>query len=229
MPTIELDDTPNDIRWVQAIKLFPNDKANRDALFAMERIRCELLELGDDLDLVIPVSTNVLRILLEAPSCTDMMNLVTAAAKRACIAADILCAIYLMERFSLPEPSMNKAVALVQAYAPTTAYGDDTKLPTSETQIRECWEEFKSVVHLWAAARINKAYPYTKDDRSMYADDFKSYLQIAQGCYHFGVSFIPKRAKPRTPILNAKTSPGDRRLVHAFVDHLRARGSSHTV
>jgi hypothetical protein len=206
MPAIELDGTPQDLVWLQAVKLFPRDKAHRDQLFTLERVRFEALELGGDLDLKIPVSGNVLQTLLESPSYTEMMNQAQEAAKRACIAADILCAIYVMDRFSLPEPSLNKAMALVQAYAPTATYGDRSKLPASLTQIRKCWEEFKPVAHLWAATRINKVYPYTEDHNSMYTDGFKSYLQVAQGFYHFGVSFIPKRARPREPILNAETS-----------------------
>jgi hypothetical protein len=159
MPAIELDGSAQDLVWLQAVKLFPRDKAHRDQLFTLERVRFEVLELGGDLDLKFPVSGNVLQTLLESPSYTEMMNQAQEAAKRACIAADILCAIYVMDRFSLPEPSLNKAMALVQAYAPTATYGDRSKLPASLTQIRKCWEEFKPVAHLWAATRINKSLP----------------------------------------------------------------------
>ena len=206
MPTIELDGTPHDRLWVLAVKLFPNDPVVRDQLFAMDRVRCEVLDFPGDQ--VIPVSANTLQILLEAPPYKDMSTRAVAAAKRAVIAADVLCMIYLMDKFSLPEPSMNKAVAVVRAYAKleTTAYGDGSRMDTSETRIRECWHEFRSVAHLWAATRINRVYPYTERQENLYADGFESYLQVAQGFYHFGVSFISKRAKPPKPILNAETS-----------------------
>ena len=135
-----------------------------------------------------------------------MMSMAQEAAKRACIAADILCTIYLMDRFSLPEPSVNKAVAVVQANAPTATYGDGSRMDTSETQIRKYWQEFKPVAHLWAASRINKAYPFTKDHKSMYTDDFESYLQVAQEFTVSASSFIPKRTRPPKPILDAETT-----------------------
>ena len=132
MPAIELRGTPDDFLWVHAIKLFPNDKAHRDQLFTMERVRYEVRDIVGGQ--VIPVSANVLQILLESPSFKNMMSMAQEAAKRACIAADILCTIYLMDRFSLPEPSVNKAVAVVQANAPTATYGDGSRMDTSETQ-----------------------------------------------------------------------------------------------
>jgi hypothetical protein len=204
MPAIELRGTPDDRLRVQAVMLFPNDSALRDQLLAIYRVRDEVRDLAGDQ--VISVSENVLKRLIEAPSYADMRIRATIAAKRAVIAADVLCVIYLMDKFTLPEPSMNKAVAVVQAYAPTATYGDGSRMDTSETQIRQYWQEFKPVAHLWAAMRINKAYPFTKDHKSMYTSDFESYLQVAQGFYRFGVSFIPKRAKSRVPIVDTGKS-----------------------
>ena len=212
MPTIELDGTPHDRLRVQAVTLFPNDSALRDQLFAMYRVSGEVRDLAGDQ--VLPVSAHTLNRLIDAPGYADMRIRVTEAARRAVIAADVLCVIYLMDKFSLREPkafrepSLNKAFAVIRAYAKeeTTAYGDGSRMDTSVTRIRECWKEFKSVAHLCAARRINKAYPYTEDHKSMYTDGFKSYLQVAQSFYHFGVSFIPKRLKPCEPILNAETS-----------------------
>lgn len=206
MPTIELErGTPYDRLWVRAIKVSPNDPVFRDQFFTMDQVLYEMTNLAGDHQLI-SMSANTLQILLEAPGYTDMTIRAAAAAKRAVIAADILCAIYLMDKFSLPEPSMNKAVAMVRDYARTTTYGDGSRMDTSITRIRECWQEFKSVAHLWAAARINQVYPYTERQEDLYADSFESYLQVAQSFYHFGVSFIPKRARPIEPILDAKTS-----------------------
>lgn len=125
--------------------------------------------------------------------------MIVANSKRAFIAGDILMTLYLMDRFKLPEPSMNKALFVAMEFAKKATYGDGTRLNTSERMVRQCWTEYESVAHLWAAFRINQAYPYTDDP---FIDP--KFLEVAVGLYRFGTGFVPARAKKKIPVLDAQ-------------------------
>ena len=61
------------------------------------------------------------------------------------------------------------------------------------------------VAHFWAALEINRAYPFVADQADCFSEKgFTQFLQAAAGICDFGIKFIPKRAKPRKPILDAE-------------------------
>lgn len=199
MPSIIFDDTPHDVGWVRATMLFPNDDMARRQCFGVELARFNILECKETDRLEINASD--LRLLIEAPSYDAFKGFTAANTKCAIVAGDILMTLYLMDRFGVPEPSLNKAIFVAMEYAKTAKYGDGTRMNVSERMVLECWNEYKPVAHLWAAFRINGAYPYAP------ADDIFSqtkFLEVAAGLYRFGVEFVPFRARPKTPILDAK-------------------------
>src|SRR5262249_10338561 len=147
-----------DLGWVMSIMLFPNDQGLREQYFAVQRVRMEVLDAKDG-DLL-QVDAQTLRFLLDAPRYEQLSNLTRLSTKRAIVAGDLLAALYLMDRFSVREPSINKAIHIAQRYAQGAKYSDGTELDSSERKIREHWQEFRPVAHLWAAQRLNEAYPF---------------------------------------------------------------------
>lgn len=200
MPKITLDGTPNDIGLMRATMLFPNDDVLRRQCFGVELTRFKVMECKDTDRLEINASD--LRLLIEAPAYDVLKNITAANTKRATVAGDILTALYLMDKFSVPEPSLNKAIFVSMEFAKSKdgVYGDGTRMNVSERMVLECWNEYKPVAHLWAAFRINGAYPYADDD--VFSDP--QFLEVAVGLFRFGAGFIPARAKNKTPVLDAQ-------------------------
>ena len=197
MPEIILDGSPNDIGGVYATMLFPNDDVLRLQYFGIELTRFKVLECKDTDRLEINACD--LRLLIDAPAYDALKDIRIANTKRAIVAGDILMALYLMDKFGVVEPSLNKAFSVAMEYAKTAKYGDGTRMNVSERMVSQCWNEYKPVAHLWAAFRINAAYPYAPDEEVLMS---KKFPEVAVEIYRFGVGFIPFRAK--TPILDAE-------------------------
>ncbi len=196
---VTLDGSPNDIGWIRATMLFPNNDVARRQCFAVEFAIAKVLgcEDADRLE----IAARDLRLLIDAPAYADLKRIAVANTKRAIVAGDILMGLYVMHRFKVPEPSMNKAKFVAMEYAKTAKYGDGTRMNVSERMILDCWNEYKSVAHFWAAFRINRAYPYAPDEDVFISKEFP---EVAVEMYRFGVGFVPFRAK--APILDAEES-----------------------
>ena len=200
MPEITLDGTPRDprdVRWVLATMLFPNDETLRRQYFGIDSARYKVLECNDTDRLEINASD--LRLLIEAPAYDVLKDITAANTKCATVAGDILMVLYIMDKFNVPEPSLNKAIFVAMEYAKNAKYGDGTRMNVSERMVLKCWNEYKPVAHLWAAFRINVAYPYTKD--GVFSDP--KFLEVAVGLFRFGAAFIPARAKIKNPVIDA--------------------------
>lgn len=202
MPGIVLSNASQDICWVRALMLFPNKDIERERCFCVEMARFNLLECKDTDRLEIDARS--LRLLIEAPAYDALKDITAVNTKRATVAGDILAMLYLMDRFGVPEPSLNKAIFAAMEFAKTAKYGDGTRMNVSERMVLECWNEYKPVAHLWGAFRINKAYPFAPDINIFSQEHFAPFLQVAVGLYNFGTQFIPFRAKHKTPVLEAE-------------------------
>lgn len=109
-----------------------------------------------------------------------------------------------MDRFELEEPSLNKAIFIAKEYAKKAKYGDGSKMP-AESKIKDYWKEYMPVAYFWAALEINRVYSFVPDQSDCFSDKgFSQFLQVAAGIYDFGIKFIPKRAKPKKPIIDAE-------------------------
>ncbi len=203
MPTIELDGSPDDIVWVQSVMIFPADQAARDRHFAVWRAYGELQD-ANETDLL-PLDAARLRLLVDAPSLSELKAQTGEATRRAIVAGNILCTLFLMHTFKLKEPSMNKAIFVAQEYAQREGvmYGDGSKLHKSEAMIRKYWNEFRPVAHLWAAMNINQIYSFADGDRNVFAREvFPKFLEVAATILEFGMTFVPVRARDPVPILD---------------------------
>ncbi len=215
MPKITLTDSPNDLGWVWSVMLFPNDEALRNQNYAVEFTKLEL-EKWDELDEkrvspktkdsanLIETNIEVLRLLIEAPADSAFKTLRTERIKQGIVAGNILGSLYVMDRFGLAEPSMNKAVDYAKKYAGKAKYGDGSSMEVSEAKIREYWVEFKPVAHLWAAFQLNSVYSFSAESNVFSETDFLTFLQVAAGIYDFGSKFIPKRAKVKKAFLDVE-------------------------
>jgi hypothetical protein len=185
---------------------FPNDEPMRRAFYAIHCVKAELEESKDAG--YVELCSEFVNDLIDAPSHAELRERVVATTKRGLVAGDFLSHIYAMASFPdvVKEPSVGKAIALSRAFAKRSRYGDGSKLPSSETAIRAYVDESRSVAHLWAAFRLHQTFP-TREHREILssAEGIRTFLGIARTLQDFGCSFIPKRAKPRVPLLDASS------------------------
>ena len=195
---ITLIGLPHDSLWIKAVMHFPNDKHLRESWYAVEFAKGEISEMRDRDRIMLDKET--LNRLVFAPSHDELKRHTIQAVKKGIVAGDILASIYLMERFDIPEPSIKKAVHVAQQFAKKTQYGDSTPMKRSRRMVRDAFNEYRSVAHLWAAFRLNQAYRYADDDK-LFFEKLPFFLEVAAGLYAFGTTFKPYRARPRKPIL----------------------------
>ena len=194
----------SDLGWVHAVMAYPDDKQLRDQFFAVYIVNMKLREAKTQQ--ILPVSTETLRLILEAPGSTEFNRMDREKTKKAIVAGNLLASMYLMDKFSIPEPSMNKAIFVAEKFAISATYGNKSKIDKSEPMVREAWSQFHSVAHLWAAVELNKAYPYAPKNEIFSPEYFHVFLEVAASLYEFGKSFVPLRAKIKKPILDPNTS-----------------------
>lgn len=195
---VELKGTADDGLWVQAIMYFPENEYLRRSWYASQYVMEYLSELDTN---KAELNKSTLEILINAPSMTDLKNKTSDAVKKGVVIGDILSSIYLMEIFNMPEPSLNKARHIAKGFAKKNSYGDSSPMYTSEGKIKNILKEYKSVAHLWAAFRLNQAYPFTAH-KNIFFEGLPDFLSVSKGLLDFGLDFVPYRARPKEPILN---------------------------
>lgn len=196
---IRLHHRPEDAAWVQAVMYFPRDKYLRESWFAVETTNSQLHQIADDERFEVDART--LRHLIDAPSFDALKAETAKAIKGGSIAGDVLASIYLMHRFQIPEPSIKKAMHIAARFAKKAKYGDGSTIPRSRRKIQEHWRNYKSVAHLWAAFRLNKAYPYA-EPAECFVDKLTDFLGVSSALLNFGKTFVPYRSKPQLPVLD---------------------------
>jgi hypothetical protein len=202
MRQIRLDGSPSDIGWVLATMLFPNEEVLREQFLAVHLARYEESR-AEETHTPIQLTRRHLGLLMDAPSYADLGKIVADRTKQATIAGDMMAALYVMDYFRLPEPSMNKAEFVAAEFSKKATYGDGSKIAGSHPSILKAWNAYKDVAHLWAAYRINAAYAYAPSEKDVFSQQhFPTFLGIAAMLYQFGTSFIPLRARPRKTILD---------------------------
>ncbi|WP_426307758.1 hypothetical protein ACN9MJ_10440 [Acidovorax facilis] len=199
--TIEVKGDQYDGLRTQAVMLGPEDPLFRRAFVATGLVR------GNDWDLQGPpvlVERQLLADLLEAPAWPALLADVGARTKDAAVAGYVLMGLFMMWRFpevqgsrNLGGVSLNKAFSFCAYIAREHdwKYGDGTGLPRGETKIKECWHQYRSVAHFWAAHAWNQAFP-VPNKMSLYRENLPEFLTAARYFQLFG----------REPILDKKAS-----------------------
>lgn len=203
MPVIDFENNLlTDYQWIRAIQLFPNDLNLRNQYFTMLMMDYKSTESKDSDTFEIDAKS--LKLIINAPSLSEFKIRTVQAIKEAIVVGDVLATIYVMVKFNLPEPSLNKAYFVSQQFAKENKYGDGTSMAVSERYIKERWVKYKSVAHLWAAQRLLLKTSIAKDiDRACV--DFKTFLGVAKELQTFGLNYIPLRAKPKKSLLDHET------------------------
>lgn len=195
MNNIELSGDGLDGVRVMAWMCFPNSHEMRKTLLAREILQNLLSDQSSDAAIVSAPSW-VLQCLMSGPSHHEIREQAGEAAKRGNVAGDLLGLIYRMHLEEVEEPSFRKAIADYKRFALGGKYGDGTPLKYSEATLRNYFDEFKSVAHLWAAYRLNQTeYQFTPDKRNFFRDTeaLSVCLGVAKGVAEFAASFVPKR------------------------------------
>jgi hypothetical protein len=204
MPVVQFSaDVAAPVELMHAM-LYPGDVGQQAAMTVVHHLGFVLTQARDD-DAIVSVRAGDLRVALDMPSRQEIRKDREQRQKRATIAGELLNMLFLMNHFNL-QPSINRAIYALQAWAPSTAFGDGTPLPESETAIRKYWNEFSRVAHYWAALRINKGYSYTGDRLAFTPEGFPKFLSVAATLYDFGVAFIPLGHPKPTPVLDSATA-----------------------
>ena len=209
MRELELTNSPVDHGLVLTTMLFPNDSTLREQFFEVNLATHRIQGMADDIKIEFDAQT--IEILINAPSRKELTQKAAEAIKRAIYAGDILATIYLMDRFKAADPafnrpSMNKAIEFTKQFGLQNRFGDGEKMYYSEKKVRDCWEEFKTVAHFWAAHRISQSYNINKGENFESLETLRKFLAVAKRLFEFGTSFIPKGARPQIPILSEKSA-----------------------
>lgn len=202
---LRLDGSQSDVDRVWATMLFPSQEDWHEWYCARLRVH----DANDDEVICLKAST--LKQFVFGPRGADVMKAVAEQTKRGRLAGRVLACLYVMDRFDIAEPSMNKAIYSVQHWAKQEkTHGDDSEIYASERKIREYWNEYRPVSHLWAALALNKEYPFV-EERALKPENLSTFLEVAAGLLELGCEFVPKRAKASSPILDSEkcwTLPG---------------------
>ena len=203
MPKIILENDLIDPFWIKSIMFYPNDLNLRQQFFTMQRMDLETFDAKDD-D-IFKLDAKSLKLIINAPSYEKFKLNSIQITKEAVVAGDVLASIYLMDKFKLPEPSLNKAFFISQEFAKKNKYGDGTPMAISERYVKERWARYKSVAHFWAAWRLNQNYPITSQQK-IFSEGFLLFLELAKELENFGLNYVPLRAKPQIPLLEFEST-----------------------
>lgn len=206
MPKIKICGNGLDGVWLLAVANFPDDPELREHFYTLKFANEELTRHRAQAS--IEISTKLLEGLLNAPSHDQMRSLVTTSTKAGFVAGSFLASIFHMHSFpkEFQEPSNRKAVMISQAFAKKSRFGDGSRMPMSENTIRKHLKDFRSVAHLWGAMWLHQVFPM-REQREIFGspEAVGQFLGIAGLLQDFGCWFIPKRAKPQVPLLDART------------------------
>ncbi len=215
MPDLNIaEGSPLNGLWVVATMLYPGDAAKRNGLMSVKLIK-EVVENGENIN----IPQAVLLSIIQSHPDGEVSDNAKGRYKYGQISGDVLGFLFQMHMIGHREPSLRKAYYLVsEDYRKTKTFEGET-LPSSDKMLRDSFEEFGSVSHLWAAVRELQSMTgkQTGDGRIQYnplafalfcLDDklLRLFLAIAEHLRLFGESFIPSRDKAKSPVLDPATT-----------------------
>ena len=139
-------------------------------------------------------------ILLNASSYEDTVERAVKASKKGSVAGDILDYVAQMYFTGHKQPSVRKAVYVAEKYLSNAVDGYSKKSGSSSIFIYECWKEYKTVAHLWAAFRVLQFSNQEEENKHILNNDnpllqlhnrgLDKFLAIAEAFRNFGESYI---------------------------------------
>lgn len=200
--TLDIKGDQYDGLRVQAVMLGPEEPLFQRSFLATGLVR------GKEWDLPGPpvrVDRQLLADLLEAPAYPALVQEVSARTKDATVAGYVLMSLFMMWRFpelhgarTLGGVSLNKGFHFCAYIAREHGwtYGDGTRLPQGETKVKECWNRYRAVAHLWAAHSWNQAFPLA-DKMDLYRKKLPEFLNAARYFQMFGREAILDKKSAR--------------------------------
>ena len=194
MRLLQIDGTPDDCGRILGVMHHPNDDVARRNLIEAFVARLAMQE-----GLPHSLSPSLEKMLLGGDSPLDP-SAYTASAKRGIVAGQLLLFVFAMNHWQnkhpgFQEPSLAKAIYLLQVRGDKYGFGDNSKMHSSRTSILNTWTERQGVAHFWAAQALNEQYPYLQGE-SIFAsiDTVRRFLGVAKGLLEFSINFIPLRS-----------------------------------
>jgi hypothetical protein len=202
--------------WLLATLYFPNDERLRRSFTVVQAALGLLNEAPAEGPAEnkgaerIQITRALLQNLIDAPDLASLRQATVEGVKQGSVAGDCLVTVYITAMFpeKLGEPSLRKAFHVARWFAGQSHYGDGSKMSTRDATIRRYWNECRPAAHLWGAFRLLRTFP-----RTFARDEFRKGLTTPEGIRelygvaltlaNFGCEFIPKRARPAEPLLDA--------------------------
>lgn len=199
-----------DVLHLQAIMLWPapgDDEKRRQfyAVFAAQRV------LNGAAGGEVALASDLLRQLVNAPSLESIRSDAAKQAKRGIMAGYVMLFMAIMEHHKRRLPpggaagaSLTKALfATKRMGAQKSTWGDGDVMHLAPNTVKPCWQEFRTVAHLWAAQEALRAGGPRQ--YFMAADMMPAWLEAASYLQQFGLSFLldSKRARPDEALLPA--------------------------
>lgn len=185
---------------VMAAMLYPRNEAYRAGYCLRDEWSRRLRD-----DAQYAVSASDIQAFLDLPSRQDLRAAAEAGTKRGSVAGDLLRLAYEDWRLKKPEPSIRSALRHYRGWSPGKKYGNGSALLYSDAQLRLYFAEAEPAAHLWAAFRLLKrTKDRDKSDRSAFTPHgMPTFLGVAKELQDFATTFVPKRAKPAKPLIDA--------------------------
>lgn len=203
MPYLNINGADLDNAWVYAAMAYPNNQASRDELITVTYYRNSTL-LNDGQQIV-AIPADHLSILVAANSHTEVTKRAASSAGPGSIVGEILHYIVAMKLAGHPEPSLRKAIYLAEFYNKDAANSFGKKPAATDIGIRNYWNEYRIVAHLWAAHRsffLNPHSPYYEAEDCMFDPfTFRLFLAVAEWYRNIGENCIAIHTKVYEPIL----------------------------
>ena len=204
---------PHDSIKLRALMLWPNDSEKRRLYFAADYANGFVYK--HDPSSVFPWSASLIQALLEAPSWSELKNELKRQSKRALVAGYVFTFMFLMDHLKgrLPRrgakgASISKALFLAEEWAKQGAtFGDGTKMLASAKSVKDCWRDFRSVAHFWAAIELNRSFANAPQNKLFHPDHFHDFMRAIGYLQTFGVSFqLDNRSKQSPAFLISSDS-----------------------
>jgi hypothetical protein len=114
----------------------------------------------------------------------------------ASVAGDVLKFLVDMDYGGVEEPSLKKARWLASNFHKRAVHTGQHKIGYSEAAIKNYWQQYRRVVHLWAAFRVSGP-----DVISKLVKNPRAFLIMAKFYQHYADNFLPSRSQNPEPLL----------------------------
>lgn len=215
MPTLQIENTAqlgSATLWLELLGIlaYPQDKKKRERLLCIGLIQAALEEGFED-----EIPSSFWAEVIDYPPAMQVWEEMAEQFERGRKAGDVLDALHRLCFERYPEPSLRKALFLIeQDYAETTRI-DGGRMVTSDPVVRDCFDSFRSVAHLHAALGVICLTPLRGQSTDQHGTGraflmnsigstpalLSGMLSLSEYFRIFAESFTSPRDKTRKPIL----------------------------